>query len=139
MVNINPIPSAVTVTPPTSSICLNASQSLTASGGTTGGAGNATLGTDITLTSASSQPTAFCNRWAQYWNQTIYTAAELAGAGLTAGTSITSVTYFTTSQGDANNNTNFSIRIGKHGQLYIWKLPDYWLHDGVRTEHLTQT
>jgi hypothetical protein len=111
-VTVKPLPSAVTITPPAATICTGASQTLTASGGTIGGSGNAVLGTATTLTNAIDQPTAFCNRWAQYWNQTIYTQAELLAAGLTAGSSISSVTYTTTTQGDAANNTNFSIRIG---------------------------
>jgi len=110
-VTVKPQPSAVTVTPATTTICSGQSVALVASGGTVGGAANATLGNGVGLTGATAQPTAFCNRWAQYWNQTIYTVTELQNAGLTAGSTISSVTYTTTSQGDASNNTNFSIRI----------------------------
>lgn len=110
-VTINASPTDVTVSPD-AVICNGSSTVLTATGGTTGGTGNAILGTATTTTSASTEPTAFCNRWSQYWNQTIYTVAELNAAGLTAGTSISSISYTTTSQGDANDNTNFSISIG---------------------------
>ncbi len=112
ILTVNPSPAAVIVTPTSSTICSGDSQALSASGGTSVGTANATLGTGTTLTSQTAQPTAFCNRWSQYWNQTVYTVAELLAAGLTTGSGISSITYNTTSQGDANNNTNFSIRIG---------------------------
>lgn len=108
--------SAVVVTPSTATLCVGAIQSLVATGSanTMGATNNATLGAAVTLTTATSgtQPTAFCNRYAQYWNQTIYTAAELTASGLSAGSNISSITYTTTTQGDAANNTNFSIKIG---------------------------
>jgi hypothetical protein len=69
------------------------------------------IGTATTLTVQTEQPTAFCNRWDQYWNQTIFTAAELQAAGLTAG-NITSITYNITTLGSGTNVTNFSVRIG---------------------------
>jgi hypothetical protein len=74
-------------------------------------AGNATLGTASTLTGNTEQPTAFCNRWPNYWMQTIYTAAELGEAGLSAG-NITSLAYNIASLGDAATNANFTVRIG---------------------------
>jgi hypothetical protein len=70
-----------------------------------------TVGNATTLTSATTQPTAFCNRWAQYWNQTVFTAAELQALGLTAG-NITSIAYNITTLGSGSNVTNFSISIG---------------------------
>lgn len=69
------------------------------------------IGTATTLTVQTEQPTAFCNRWDQYWNQTIFTAAELQAAGLTAG-NITSIAYTITTLGSGTNVTNFSVRIG---------------------------
>ena len=111
-VTVNAYPSTVTIAQGSPTICTNGVMSLTANGGTIGSSGNATLGTGTSLTSATTQPTAFCNRWAQYWGQTIYTAAELTAAGLTSGSSITSIAYNTTSQGDANDNANYAIRIG---------------------------
>ena len=107
---------AVVVTPATATLCVGTIQTLVASGSANimGATNNATLGAAATLTTATSntQPTAFCNRFAQYWSQTIYTAAELTASGLSVGSNITSITYTTTSQGDAANNTNFSIKIG---------------------------
>ncbi|MFA6057633.1 MAG: T9SS type A sorting domain-containing protein [Taibaiella sp.] len=72
---------------------------------------NATIGTDSTLTSATSQPTAFCNRWKQYWCQMVYTAAELTAAGLNAG-NISSITFNITTLGDGTNVTNFTVAMG---------------------------
>ena len=73
--------------------------------------GNIILGADTTLTSATTQPTAFCNRWSGYRSQTVYTAAELTAAGLSAG-AINSMTYNITTPGDALTNASFTVKIG---------------------------
>lgn len=78
---------------------------------TTAAPGFVTVGTGGTLTGATAQPTAFCNRWPNYWSQTIYTAAELTAAGLSAG-NITSMAYNISSLGDAATNANFTVSIG---------------------------
>jgi hypothetical protein len=70
-----------------------------------------TLGTGTLLTSATTQPTAFCNRWSGYRSQTVYTAAELIASGLTAG-SITSMAYNITTLGDSATNAGFTVKIG---------------------------
>ena len=71
----------------------------------------ATLGTGVLLTSATTQPTAFCNRWGGYRSQTVYTAAELIASGLSAG-SITSMAYNITTLGDSATNADFTVKIG---------------------------
>ena len=68
------------------------------------------IGTGINLTGATSQPTAFCNRWPSYRMQTIYTAAELSAAGLSAG-NITSMAYNITTLGDDATNPNFTVKV----------------------------
>ncbi|SEJ38963.1 hypothetical protein SAMN05660918_0200, partial [Flavobacterium terrigena] len=73
--------------------------------------GNATIGTATTLTGATTQPTAFCNRWPNYWSQTIYTAAELTAAGLLPG-NITDMSYNISTLGDGATNANFTVKIG---------------------------
>ena len=73
--------------------------------------GNAAIGTATTLTGATAQPTAFCNRFEQYWCQLVYTAAELQAAGLNAGP-INSITFNITTLGDANNVFNFRVALG---------------------------
>ena len=104
-VNINQNP-VVAATATENTICEGSSTVLNSTVTGTLAVGNAT-----TLTSATSQPTAFCNRWAQYWNQTVFTAAELQALGLTAG-NITSIAYNITTLGSGTNVTNFSISIG---------------------------
>jgi hypothetical protein len=73
-----------------------------------------TIGTGVNLSGATTQPTAFCNRWKQYWCQMVYTAAELNAAGLVAG-NITSLSFRITTLGDAANVTNFSVSLGPVG------------------------
>jgi len=109
VVNINPAP-VVNVAATPSTICEGASAALVATT-TTSAPGTITLGAGTTLTSETSQPTAFCNRWAQYWNQTVYTAAELTAAGLKPG-NITSIAYKITTLGSGTNVSNFTVRIG---------------------------
>jgi len=108
-VNINQNP-VVNASAANASICQGSSTVLTALTNTSA-AGSLAVGTATTLTSATTQPTAFCNRWAQYWNQTIFTAAELQALGLRAG-NITSIAYEITTLGSGANVTNFSVRIG---------------------------
>ena len=76
--------------------------------------GVATIGTGVTLTGATSQPTAFCNRWPSYRMQTVYTAAELTAAGLTAGP-ITAISYNITTLGDGATNANYTVKVGTTG------------------------
>ncbi|WP_300492269.1 GEVED domain-containing protein [Flavobacterium sp.] len=109
VVNINPAP-VVNVAATPSTICEGTSAALVATT-TTSAPGTITLGTGTTLTSETAQPTAFCNRWAQYWNQTVFTAAELTAAGLKPG-NITSIAYRITTLGSGTNVNNFTVRIG---------------------------
>ncbi|CAN1516579.1 Secretion system C-terminal sorting domain [Flavobacteriaceae bacterium] len=73
--------------------------------------GSATIGAGVTLTGATAQPTAFCNRWPNYWSQTIYTASELSAAGVRAG-NINSIAYNIASLGDGATNANFTVKMG---------------------------
>ena len=108
-VTVNPLPSAIVITPAAPETCANTVQALTVTGGIIPTPGP--IGTATTLTGTTEQPTAFCNRWPNYWSQTIYTAAELTAAGLTAG-NITSMAYNITTLGDAATNANFTVKIG---------------------------
>ncbi len=80
-------------------------------GAESGAPSTATVGTATTLTGATTQPTAFCNRWKQYWCQMVYTAAELTSAGLTAG-NISGISFNITTLGDGTNVTNFTVAMG---------------------------
>ena len=75
------------------------------------GSGSANLGTGSTLTGATSQPTAFCNRWSSYRMQTVYTPADLNGAGLQAG-NITAIAFNIATLGDAATNGSFTVLMG---------------------------
>ncbi len=110
-VTVNPTPSAITIAKNPALVCLGGVSTLTATGGLVGGAMLGTVGTGLLLTSATSQPTAFDNRWTNDWRQTIYTAADLTAAGLSAG-NITSLAYNVTTLGDAATNANLNIKIG---------------------------
>lgn len=105
---VNVLPPAITVTP-SSTICSGDIQQLDVAGSMVPVVG--TIGTGTTLTGATEQPTAFCNRWPSYWSQTIYTAAELTAAGFSAG-NITSMAYNISTLGDGANNANFTVKIG---------------------------
>lgn len=74
-------------------------------------AGTGVIGTGTTLTGATEQPTAFCNRWPNYTMQIIYTAADLTAAGLMPG-NITSMAFNIATLGDGANNANFRVRLG---------------------------
>lgn len=60
VITVSSVPSAVTVSPSSSTICSGDVQLLTASGGSP----SATIGSGTSFTGATTQPTAFCNRWA---------------------------------------------------------------------------
>ena len=109
----NPLPSAISLTPNTTqNLCAGNIQSIVASGGNSVSSGFATLGTGTTLTTANGiEPTAFNNRYAQYWLQMVFTAAELQAQGLTAG-NITSLELNITTLGDASTNDNFRVYLG---------------------------
>jgi len=108
-VTVNPIPSAITISPAAPAVCAQQPQALSVTGGTLGG--EATIGTATTLTGDYEIPTAFLNRYPNYWSQTIYTAAELTAAGLTAG-NIISMAYNIATPGSSNSNTAFTVKIG---------------------------
>ena len=84
---------------------------LIANGGTITNSGDTTIGTGTSITGATAQPTAFCNRYDHYWSQTVFTAAELNAAGIQAG-NITAIKFNITAQGSANTVTDFKVRIG---------------------------
>jgi hypothetical protein len=112
-ITVNELPSALSILPAPAVACPDTVLALTVSGGTTGN--NVVIGEDTTLTGDIEQPTAFCNRWPNYWSQTIYTAEELTNAGMSAG-SIVSMAYNITTLGDAATNDNFTVKIGTTGQ-----------------------
>lgn len=110
-ITVNSLPTAITIAPAAASVCVDTVQSLVASGGAIGSLMDSQVGTATTLTGATSQPTAFCNRFEHYWVQMVYTAAELNAAGVQAG-NITALRFKTGAQGSADNVTDFKVRLG---------------------------
>ena len=109
-ITVSQAPSPVTITPVAPSICAGGVELLTAAGGTS----NDVIGTGTGFVGATSQPTAFCNRFDEYIGQQIYTAAELTAAGYVAG-NLTSIAFNVSSLGDAATNANYEIQIGHVG------------------------
>ncbi|MFT3911051.1 MAG: proprotein convertase P-domain-containing protein [Ferruginibacter sp.] len=119
-VTINPQPSAVTVTPPTATLCNGGSQLLTASGGSTGGSGSATLGTgaDVTTLSTDGTPYRVGNTVGnQFKNQYLFRASELQAQGIIAG-NITSVALTIAGSGGGTL-SNFTIKMGATAQTAL--------------------
>jgi hypothetical protein len=114
VITVSAKPDAVTISPTTPTICSGAIQILTAAGGGSAGT-SATIGSGTGFTTAGADgPTAFNNRRLNYTAQSIYTAAELNAAGITAG-NITSLAYNISSNGDATTNANFTVKMGHVG------------------------
>ena len=142
-VTVNAVPSAVIISPSTSVVAPGSTTTLIASGGTIGSAGVTTIGTGTLLTGATSQPTAFCNRYDHYWSQTVFTAAELIAAGVQAG-NISAIKYNIAAQGSANTVTDFKVRIGTtsnstlssfqtSGLTQVFSIATYNINVGVNT------
>lgn len=110
VVNVNPLPAITTATASPAVACVGSTINLDASIISIA-PGTATIGTGTTLTSPTSQPTAFCNRWPSYRMQTVYTAAELQASGLRAG-NITSMAFNITTLGDGATNSGFVVKMG---------------------------
>lgn len=105
-VTVNPLPSALTISPVTSTICANQIQTLAAFGGQL--TVMAKIGSGAAANTVS---TPFKNNWGGAKTQAIYTAAELSAIGLQAGQSITSVGYVALSSAAAILN-GFTVKAG---------------------------
>ncbi len=128
VVTINAKPSAVSITPPSATICNGSSVGLTASGGTIGSAGNATIGAGATTLAGfvATGNEGYGNPY-NYWygnqkSQYIYTQAELNAAGITAG-NITSLSFENTAIGAAYSMTGFTISIAHTAQAAATTTP----------------
>ncbi|PJE45264.1 MAG: hypothetical protein CUR32_00070 [Flavobacterium sp.] len=111
VVTVAPYPTAVTITQGAASVCTNGVMSLTATGGTIGGSGAATIGTDnaatkINTTAVPYRTGAGVN--GQPKNQYLILASELTSAGITAG-NITSLTFVTTAASGVMSNMSFRM------------------------------
>lgn len=111
-VTVNPVPTAITFSPASSTVCVNNVQALTAIGGTIGSNGTTALGTDTTLTIENGlEPTAFNNRYEHYWLQMVFTQAELNAAGVQAG-NINGIKFNINSIGSAAFVSDFKVNMG---------------------------
>ncbi|NVN94312.1 MAG: T9SS type A sorting domain-containing protein [Bacteroidetes bacterium] len=89
---------------------INATTIYYAESNTTSVGGTAPFGTASTLTSSTSYPTLYGNYWYQDWSQMVYTASELANAGLAAG-NITALTFKLGAVADASP-SGYTIKMG---------------------------
>ncbi len=111
-VNVNNLPSTVSISPATAGLCTNTIQALTATGGTIGTAGSTAIGIDTTLTIENGlEPTAFNNRYEHYWMQMVFTQAELNAAGIEAG-DINGVKFEITTIGSAAFVSDYRVKMG---------------------------
>jgi hypothetical protein len=88
VVNANPLPSALAITPATPTVCVDSVQALSITGGTISSNGKIGSGTLINTTS-----TPFKGNRGGSKSQALYTASELNSLGMTAGKSISSIGY----------------------------------------------
>ncbi len=105
-VNVNPLPTALTITPLSASTCTNAIQSLVVTGGTVGVEGKVSSGTSTNTTS-----TPFKGYWGGSKTQALYTASELTALGMVAGQNINTIGFVALS-GTPNLLNNFTINAG---------------------------
>ncbi|UPT70010.1 MAG: GEVED domain-containing protein [Flavobacterium sp. JAD_PAG50586_2] len=124
----------VTASASPTTVCLGGSSTITALTNIIS-AGTVTMGTDTTLTSDTTQPTAFCNRWPSARLQMVYTAAELQAAGLSAG-NITSMAFNIATLGNAATNDNMVIQMGSTS---LSTLSDFVDTSGFTTVYPSQT
>ena len=105
-VNVNPLPTNVTITPAAPSICVNTIQSLAVTGGTLGVVGK--IGSGVATNTTS---TPFKGWFGGSKTQALYTPAELTALGMAAGQSINSIGYVALS-GTPIVLNNFTINAG---------------------------
>lgn len=105
-VNVNPLPTNLTITPAAPSICINTVQSLAVTGGTVGVVGK--IGSGVATNTTS---TPFKGWFGGSKTQALYTPAELTALGMAAGQSINSIGYVALS-GTPLVLNNFTINAG---------------------------
>jgi hypothetical protein len=113
-VNVNPVPSTITVTPAVASTCVDVVQSLVATGGTIGSSGSGTIGTDnasskINTTGVPYRTGAGAN--VEVRNQYLIPASELTAAGITAG-NLTSLAFTVINSVPTGIMSNLTFNIG---------------------------
>jgi hypothetical protein len=111
-VTVAAYPSALTITQGAASVCTDSVMSLTATGGTIGTSGNATIGAGTSLTSSTSYPAAFANYWYKNWQQYLFTKADLNAAGITSAGNISSLKFNIAALQDTSVSiTDYNVKI----------------------------
>jgi hypothetical protein len=105
-VTVNPLPSALIITPSTLGQCVNQTQSLVVTGGNVGVSGKVGTGT-----STNTGSTPFKGWYGGSKTQALYTAAELTALGMEAGQKINSIGWVALS-GTPLALNDFSVKIG---------------------------
>jgi hypothetical protein len=108
-ITINPIPSAVNVTPATKTLCAGDSINLIATGGVVGTAGLGYIGTGNSTLSSYPNPLSVVYGGAKH--QMLFTTSELNNLGLRANSNITSI-GFSIAGYTPSDCVDFTIRIG---------------------------
>lgn len=108
-VNVNPLPSAITIVAPGQEVCENSIVELSVSGNTVNS--TAVFGTGTTAPGTTSWPNPFSAWYGGTKHQMLYTASELTAQGLEAGSLISAVT-FDIAAFAPNACTDFTIRMG---------------------------
>ena len=93
VVTVNALPSPLTFTPTSATICNGNVQSISASGGIISSSGNATLGTGTTLNTTSTYPSPYSNYYGGVKHQMLIRASELTALGFVAGTQISTIKF----------------------------------------------
>lgn len=109
VVNTNPLPSAMTITPATPAVCVDSVEALTISGGTIGGA--ITLGIDTTTNTTTGYPSPFTNYYGGTKHQMLIRASELTALGVTPNVPFHTLSFDVASVGSSFTGTlqNFQV------------------------------
>jgi uncharacterized OsmC-like protein len=111
VVTVNDVPSPITFTPTSTTICNGNVQSIVASGGTISSSNNATFGNGLLSNGTTTFPNPLLAWYGGAKHQMLVTAAELTAQGLVSGSAISSV-KFDISAFTAVACTDFTIRMG---------------------------
>jgi hypothetical protein len=112
-VTVNPLPSSLSITPSTASICSGSIQSLVASGGDFVSLG-LNLGTSPNLNGTTAYPSPYSNYYGGVKHQILIRASELTALGLVSGSKINSIGFNVSGVGStfSGSLSNFRIHMG---------------------------
>lgn len=113
-VTVNAVPSTITFTPSSATICNGSIQTLVASGGNLGTVGSINVGTSSTLNGTTSYPAPYTNYYGGAKHQLLIKSSELTALGLVNGSQINSIAFNVSGVGSTFTGTlnNFQIDMG---------------------------